>query len=93
VRFFGEGMYTWPVLNQLLAILGGLLWTAATLAYQRRVRNACGHCGRGTEPTGWTTPASAARWGRWAVYAAVGAPVPFMLTHWAWALGIPLGIT
>lgn len=39
-------LFPWPVINQLLLILGGLLWAATAIAYQRRIRNACGHCGR-----------------------------------------------
>ena len=83
----------WPVLNQVLFIIGGLLWAAAVLAYRRRVRCACGNCGRDDTPTGWTTPAAAARWGRWAVAVAVAVPIGYALTRWAWALDIPLGVS
>ena len=62
-------------MNQLLLILGGLLWAATALAYQRRSRNACGHCGRTGATTGRTTPASATRWGRWATSVAVAVPI------------------
>jgi hypothetical protein len=86
-------LFPWPVLNQLLLIGGGLLWAAAAVASQRRTRNACGHCGRSDATGGWTTPASAARWGRWATSLAVAVPVLYAMTRWAWALGIPLGIT
>jgi hypothetical protein len=88
-----SGLFPWPVVNQLLLIGGGLLWAAAAVAYQRRTRNACGHCGRTDAAHGWTTPASAARWGRWATAVAVTVPVLYALTRWAWALGIPLGVT
>jgi hypothetical protein len=86
-------LFPWPVVNQLLLIGGGLLWAAAAVAYQRRTRNACGHCGRTDAVHGWTTPASAARWGRWATAVAVTVPVLYATTRWAWALGIPLGVT
>ena len=33
------------------------------------------------------------RWGRWATYLAVIGPLPYAAVRWAWALGIPLGIT
>ncbi|GAB1819152.1 hypothetical protein [Herbidospora sp. RD11066] len=33
------------------------------------------------------------RWGRWAVYVACLAPVPYEITRIAWYFGIPLGIT
>jgi hypothetical protein len=92
VSFFGPGMFAWPVMNQLLLMLGGFLWAAAALAYRRRIGGACGSCGR-TDVSGWATAAGATRWGRWAVAVAIGIPVVYALTRWAWALGIPLGIS
>lgn len=89
-EFFAT-MYPWPVLNELLMILGGLLWAAATLAYARRSGDACVHCGRTDHAATWA--ADAARWGPWAVAVAVAVPVVYALTRWAWALGIPLGFT
>jgi hypothetical protein len=83
----------WPVLNQILFIVGGLLWAATVLACRRRVRGGCGNCGRDDAPHGWTTPASAAICGRWAVVVAVIVPVGYALTRWAWALDIPLGVS
>jgi hypothetical protein len=83
----------WPVLNQMVFITGGLLWAATVLAYRRRVREACGNCGRTDTRTGWTTPAAAARWGRWAVAVAVIVPIGYSLTRWAWVLDIPLGLS
>ncbi|SDS42063.1 hypothetical protein [Actinopolymorpha singaporensis] len=93
VSVFGPGMFTWPVLNQLLLMLGGLCWAAATLAYQRRRRHNCAHCGRGRGAAFWTTPAAAARWGRWAVGAAVIMPLFYAVIRWSWFLGIPFGVT
>jgi hypothetical protein len=90
---FFSSMYPWPVVNELLLILGGLLWAAATLAYARRTGDACAHCGRGGRAGAWTTPASARRWGAWAVAVAVAVPAFYALTRWAWALGIPLGFS
>ena len=43
-------------------------------------------------PEGWTSPESAERWGRIAVYAAIAVPVLYALNRYAFALGIPLGI-
>jgi hypothetical protein len=83
----------WPVLNQLLFIAGGLLWAATVLAYRRRVRGACGFCGRAGTVARWTTPAAAARWGRWAIAIAVAVPMGYAVTRWAWALDIPLGVS
>ena len=85
--------FTWPVVNQFLCIGGGLLWAATAVAYGRRTRGACGYCGRTDASSGWTAPEEAARWGRWAVYAAVVIPILYALTRWAWALGFPLGIS
>jgi len=83
----------WPVLNQVVCIVGGLVWAATALAYQRRTGGACGHCGRTDAGAAWTTPRAAARWGRGAVYVAAVVPLVYALTRWAWALGFPLGIT
>ena len=86
-------IFTWPVLNQLIILLGGFLWSAATLAYGRLTVRACGHCGRMPETPSWKTRSGAAQWGKWATYAAVFIPLIYATTRWAWALGIPLGIT
>lgn len=85
--------FPWPVINQFLCIAGGLSWAAAAVAYGRRTKNACSYCGRTDTVSGWTTPGAAARWGRWAVYVAVVIPILYAMTRWAWALGIPLGIS
>jgi hypothetical protein len=84
---------TWPVINQLVCMAGGLVWAATAVVYQRRTRDACDGCGRTDAQAGWTTPAAAARWGKWAVCAAVVVPFLYAVTRWAWALGIPLGIS
>jgi hypothetical protein len=84
---------TWPVVNQMVCIGGGLLWAAASLVYWRRGRLACPFCGRSDDGGAWTSPGAARRWGRWATYVAVAVPIIYALTRWAWALGIPLGIS
>lgn len=81
----------WPVVNQFVLIGGGIVWATAAVAYQRRSRDACGNCGRTDTDTG-LTPA-AARWGKWATSVAVIVPLVYAATRWAWALGIPLGIS
>lgn len=84
----------WPVINQFICIIGGLLWAGAAVIYGRRSGSACVNCGRTEERSAhWTTPASARRWGKWAVYVAVIIPLLYAITRWAWALGIPLGIS
>jgi hypothetical protein len=92
VNYF-EIALPWPVINQFICMAGGFLWAGTALAYGRRTRDACGNCGRTDAGGGWTTPSAAARWGRWAVYVAVVVPLPYVATRWAWALGIPLGIS
>jgi hypothetical protein len=83
----------WSTIHQVLCLIGGFLWLAATVSYGRRSAGACLSCGRRDGPEGWTSPASAARWGRIAVLVAMVAPVIYALTRYAWALGIPLGIS
>lgn len=92
-----QSLIAGPFLHELLCLSGGFLWLAAALSYSRRSGAACLVCGRQTGPetwtSGWTSPASAARWGRIAVFAAILVPVFYAVTRYAWALGIPLGIT
>jgi len=92
-RFLLEGWTQWATIHQLLCLVGGFLWLPATVIYARRSGDACLYCGRRDGPEGWTSPEKAARWGRIAVYVAMVAPVCYALTRYAWALGIPLGMT
>ena len=41
----------------------------------------------------WTQPGAVRRWGAWATWIAVVIPVGYAVTRYAWALGIPLGVT
>jgi hypothetical protein len=88
-----EAWTQWATIHQLMCLLGGFLWLAAIISYARRSGDACPYCGRRNGPDGWTSPSNAARWGRIAVYVAMVAPVFYALTRYAWALGIPLGMT
>ena len=94
-QVFLEGLAQskWTIAHQLLCLNGGFLWLAATVSYARRSGNACLYCGRRDGPEGWNNPGNAARWGRIAVYLAMVAPVLYAITRYAWALGIPLGLT
>ncbi len=83
----------WTIAHQWLCLAGGFLWLGATLSYARRSGDACLVCGRRDGPEGWNSPAQAARWGRIAVYASMIVPVLYALTRYAWALGIPLGMS
>jgi hypothetical protein len=83
----------WTTIHQLLCLIGGFLWLAATASYARRSGDACLSCGRRDAQAGWQRPDQAARWGRIAVYVSMVAPVLYALTRYAWALGIPLGMS
>ncbi len=83
----------WQLAQQLLCLVGGFLWLAATVSYARRSSDACLYCGRRDNSEGWTNPDNAAQWGRIAVYIAMVPPVIYAATRYAWAMGIPLGMS
>jgi hypothetical protein len=93
IGFYLEDLTQWTVVHQLLCLIGGFLWLAATVSYARRSGDACLYCGRRDGQEGWQRPNQAARWGRIAVYVAMVAPVFYALTRYAWALGFPLGMS
>ncbi len=88
-----ESLTQWGTISQLLCLIGGFLWLAATVCFTRRSGIACLHCGRRDDPEGWQSPDQAARWGRIALYVAMIAPVFYAFTRYAWALGFPLGMS
>jgi hypothetical protein len=92
-QVFLEAWTQWMTIHQLLCLTGGFLWLAATISYARRSGDACPYCGRRDGPEGWQSPERAARWSRIAVYVAMVVPVFYALTRYAWALGIPLGMS
>jgi len=83
----------WTTIHQLLCLIGGFLWLAATVSYTRRSGDACLYCGRRDGPEGWQSPNQAAHWGRTAVYVAMVAPAFYALSRLSWVLGIPLGLS
>jgi hypothetical protein len=83
----------WTIIHQVLCLIGGFLWLAATVCYARRSVGACLYCGRRDGAEGWQGTYQAARWGRIAVVVAMVAPVFYAFTRYAWALGFPLGMT
>lgn len=87
------GAINWTVINQLFAVVSVGLMVASAVVYQRRTTGACTRCGRTDTGAGWTSPRAAARWGKKAAYTAVIVPLLYASTRWAWALGIPLGIS
>ena len=88
-----KGWTQWTMIHQLLCLIGGFLWLAATVSYARRSGGACLYCGRRDSPEGWNSPEKAAHWGRIAVYVSMVVPVFYALTRYAWALGFPLGMS
>ncbi|AEV84960.1 hypothetical protein ACWT_3936 [Actinoplanes sp. SE50] len=88
----GDILY-WHRTNLIIIFLGGVLWAAATLAYQRRARGACLHCGRHPDAGGGRSREDMLRWGRRAVAVAITAPLLYEITRVAWYFGYPLGIT
>jgi hypothetical protein len=83
----------WPVVNQVILMVGGFLWAATAVVSDRHALGACAWCGRTGAGADLTTPAAAARWGRWAVAIAVTVPLLYTTTRLAWAFGVPLGIS
>jgi hypothetical protein len=88
-----ESWTQWATIHQLLCLIGGFLWLAATVSYARRSGDACLYCGRRDGLEGWQSPNQAAHWGRIAVYVAMVVPVFYALTRYTWALGFPLGMS
>lgn len=88
-----KALVQWSLLHQVVCLIGGFLWLAATVSYSRRSGDACLYCGRREGPEGWTSPDRAARWGRIAVYASIVVPIIYAINRYAFALGIPMGIS
>ncbi len=78
-------IWTWPEVNMAVLSIAGLAWFAAAGVHHRG--------GQGRRVTAWSTPEAAARWGRWATAVAVAVPLGYAATRYAWALGIPLGVS
>jgi hypothetical protein len=85
--------YKWTLAHQLLCLIGGFLWLGAVISYNRRSSDACLSCGRSAAKEGWNSPEKAKLWGRIAVYVSILVPVLYAVTRYAYALGIPLGIS
>jgi hypothetical protein len=86
-------VFTWALAARVASMVGGVLLAGALLGWHRRTAGACVACGRDGADRGWTTPAAAARWGRWAAWTAAAIPFGYALIRFAWAVGIPLGIS
>jgi hypothetical protein len=88
-----DDLIQWATIHQLLCLIGGFLWLAATVCYSRRSMDACLYCGRRDGPEGRQRQSQVPHWGRIAVYVSLVAPVFYAFTRYAWALGFPLGMT
>lgn len=93
IGFYLKELAQWTVVHQVLCLIGGFLWLAATVSYGRRSGGACLYCGRRDGTVGWQRPKEAARWGRIAVYVSMVVPVLYAIPRFAWALGFPLGMS
>ncbi|TDD68436.1 hypothetical protein E1262_15525 [Jiangella aurantiaca] len=75
--------------HQVVALVGGFLWAAATVAYARRTAGSCARCGRSDRTS---RVATVRRWGRVAVYVAAAIPALYAATRWVWVAGVPMGM-
>jgi len=91
-RIYLEFWTQWTTIHQLLCLIGGFFWLAATVIYARRSAGACLVCGRRDDLEGWTSSNKAVRWGQTAVYVAIIVPVFYAFIRYAWALGFSLGM-
>ncbi|EMY32538.1 hypothetical protein D477_019633 [Arthrobacter crystallopoietes BAB-32] len=86
--------YGWPILGHQLVLLAGVgLWALTAATAVRKATGTCSHCGRSDRNRGWFTAAAARRWGPPVTIAAAAIPALYALTRFAWAAGIPLGIS
>ncbi|WP_286230921.1 hypothetical protein [Neobacillus mesonae] len=86
--FLFKFAFNWLMFNQIICIIGALLWILTAVVYYRRTHIACGYCGRAEEGK----PFLLLRWARQITIIAAIAPLPYALTRFAWALNIPLGV-
>ncbi|NJC23741.1 hypothetical protein BJ994_002817 [Arthrobacter pigmenti] len=83
--------FHWPIVGHQAAVLAGVaMWVGTAVVAVRRSVGACLACGRGNNRF---TAASARRWGKPVTIAAAVIPAAYALTRFAWAAGIPLGLS
>ncbi|GIG93100.1 hypothetical protein [Plantactinospora endophytica] len=82
-----------PIGYRPLVVFGslavGACWAAVLVRLLRHHRGHCQFCGRPGAP--WTTPASAASWGRILTWSAALCPLPYVLTRLSWLTPWPIG--
>jgi hypothetical protein len=80
--------FNWTMFNQIICIIGAILWFFIGVIYLRKTSGACEYCGRTeTEKVPFLV-----RWGSWITIIAAVAPLPYALSRFAWALNIPFGV-
>ncbi|TDC55158.1 hypothetical protein E1281_13905 [Actinomadura sp. KC345] len=72
----------------LFAVAGGLVWAALTVTSYRVGNGRCAACGR--PGAAWTSPESAARWGRRITIIAAIMPLPYGLARLTWFTPWPI---
>jgi len=75
---------TWPVVHEVVSLLGAGLWAMTAVWYRRRSADGVGDHDATTDVT---------RRDRAAVAVAIAVPALYALTRYAWLLGLPLGVT
>nr|WP_237690756.1 hypothetical protein [Paenibacillus caui] len=73
--------FNWLMFNQIVCILGALLWGFAVLGYQRWARGACVYCGREAR----SEPFVLVKWSRAITWIAAAAPLPYAISRFVWA--------
>ncbi|MBW8348576.1 hypothetical protein K0H71_03820 [Bacillus sp. IITD106] len=86
--FLFKFVFNWQMVNQVICLIGALLWMLTAVAYQRKTRSACEYCGRMENEETFLL----VRMGKVFTIIAALAPIPYAITRFAWALNIPLGI-
>lgn len=86
--FLFKFAFNWQMVNQIICIIGALLWMFTVIAYQRKTRNACEYCGRTEDGETFILVRKA----QLITYIAALAPIPYAITRFAWAMNIPLGV-
>ncbi|MBE1490927.1 hypothetical protein [Plantactinospora soyae] len=71
------------------SLAAGACWAAVLVRLLRHHRGHCQSCGRPGAP--WTTPASAASWGRILTWSAALCPLPYVVTRLSWLTPWPIG--
>ena len=81
-----------PVAVQAASTVGGVAWAFAARGYASWSRERCAGCGADAG-SAFHRVDRARRWGRAAVAVAVAVPLVYAATRYAWALGIPFGVS